>query len=56
MGRHKVKDIEDKAITKTVSIKPKQLNNIIKVYGSLTKGIQALASQAEMFINSTKAE
>jgi len=49
------KQQQDKAIVKTVSITPTDLNDIIKVYGSLTKGVKILASQARLTIQANNS-
>lgn len=46
----KVENVQDKAITRTVSITPKDLEDITLAYGTLTKGVKLLAQHARLHI------
>ena len=56
MGRTKITDIDKRAITKTVSTTQEELNIIIKVHGTLTKGVKVLAIQSKNILDAIEKE
>jgi len=56
MGRTKITDTGKRAITKTVSTTQEELNNIIKVHGTLTKGVKVLAIQSKNILDAIEKE